>query len=157
MASWRSEAGGFTCCVLGCYNNSKKHKGKFSFYNFPGDQNLRKQWLHNISRKDFRPTTGDVWAVLTSKGASKPTKTRCQLISSTKVSPVSGKSIYLSRLLVRHKEEEIQEETEENEPMSPEENQIDTNNHCHNEPSLEDKIIELRQQIAALEWRNSKL
>ena len=58
MASGSSEAGGFTCCVPGCYNNSKKHKRKFSFYNFPGDQNLRRQWLHNISRKDFRPTTG---------------------------------------------------------------------------------------------------
>ena len=31
MASGSSEAGGFTCCVPGCYNNSKKHKGKFSF------------------------------------------------------------------------------------------------------------------------------
>ena len=61
------------------------------------------------------------------------------------------------RLLVRHKEEEIQEETGENEPMCPEENQIDSTNHCNNEPSLEDKIIELRQQVAALESRNSKL
>ena len=43
MASGSSKAGGFTCCVPGCYNNSKKHKGKFSFYNFPGDQNLRRQ------------------------------------------------------------------------------------------------------------------
>ena len=58
MASGSSEAGGFTCCVPGCYNNSEKHKGKFSFYNLPGDQNLRRQWLHNVSRKDFRPTTG---------------------------------------------------------------------------------------------------
>ena len=58
MASGSSEAGGFTCCVPGCYNNSEKHKGKFSFYNLPGDQNLRRQWLHKISRKDFRPTTG---------------------------------------------------------------------------------------------------
>ena len=61
------------------------------------------------------------------------------------------------RLLVRHKEEEIQEETEENKPTCPEENQIDSTNHCNNEPSLEDQIIELRQQIAALESRNSKL
>ena len=58
MASGSSEAGGFTCCVPGCYNNSENHKGKFSFYNLPGDQNLRRQWLHKISRKDFRPTTG---------------------------------------------------------------------------------------------------
>ena len=61
------------------------------------------------------------------------------------------------RLLVRHKEEEIQEETEEKEPTCPEKNQIDSTNHCNNEPSLEDQIIELRQEIAALESRNSKL
>ena len=30
-------------------------------------------------------------------------------------------------------------------------------NHCNNEPSLEDQIIELRQQIAELESWNSKL
>ncbi|XP_068712947.1 uncharacterized protein [Montipora foliosa] len=41
--------------------------------------------------------------------------------------------------------------------MCPEENQIDSTNHCNNEPSLEDKIIELRQQVAALGSRNSKL
>ena len=61
------------------------------------------------------------------------------------------------RLLVRHKEQEIQEETEENEPTRPKENQIDITNHCSNEPTLEDHIIELGQQIAALESRNSKL
>jgi len=61
------------------------------------------------------------------------------------------------RLLVRHKEEEIQEETKENEPTCPEENQIDSTNHCNNEASLEDQIIELGQQIAALESWNSKL
>ena len=55
------------------------------------------------------------------------------------------------RLLVHNKEEEIQEETEEKEI------QIDTNNHCNNEPSVEDRIIELRRQIAALESWNSKL
>ena len=27
-ASGSGEAGGFTCCVLGCYNNSNKLKGK---------------------------------------------------------------------------------------------------------------------------------
>ena len=61
------------------------------------------------------------------------------------------------RLLARHKEEEIQEETEENEPTCPEKNQIDSTNHCNNVPSLNDQIIELRQQIAALESRNSKI
>ena len=42
----------------GLLQQLEKHKGKFSFYNLPGDQNLRRQWLHKISRKDFRPTTG---------------------------------------------------------------------------------------------------
>ena len=94
-------------------------------------------------------------AVLTSKGAPKPTKTTCQLYFLYKSLTLVIKTP--RRLLVRHKEEEIQEETEENEPTCPEENQIDSTNHCNNEPSLEDQIIELRQQIAALESRNSKL
>ena len=42
----------------GLLQQLEKHKGKFSFYNLPGDQNLRRQWLHKIYRKDFRPTTG---------------------------------------------------------------------------------------------------
>ena len=50
--------GGFTCCVPGCFNNSKKHKGQFSFYVFPKDPKLRRKWLLNISRKNFSPTTG---------------------------------------------------------------------------------------------------
>lgn len=53
--------------------------------------------------------------------------------------------------------EDIPEETEENELMCPEENQIDSTNDCNNKSSLEDPIIELRQQIAVLESRNSKL
>ena len=156
MASGSSEAGGFTCCVPGCYNNSKKHKGKFSFYNFPGDQNLRRQWLHNISRKDFRPTTGHRVCSAHFEGGSKTYQNNVPTVFPLQKShPKVIKTP--RRLLVRHKEEEIQEETDENEPTCPEENQIDSTNHCNNEPSLEDQIIELRQQIAALESRNSKL
>ena len=156
MASGSSEAGGFTCCVPGCYNNSKKHNGKFSFYNFPGDQNLRRQWLHNISRKDFRPTAGHRVCSAHFEGGSKSYQNNVPTVFPLQKShPKVIKTP--RRLLVRHKEEEIQEETEENKPTCPEENQIDSTNHCNNEPSLEDQIIELRQQIAALESRNSKL
>lgn len=47
--------GGFSCCVPGCFNNSKKDKGRLSFYVIPKDPKLRKLWLHNISRKHFKP------------------------------------------------------------------------------------------------------
>ena len=50
--------GGYTCCIPGCFSNSKKHKGQFSFYVFPKDPKLRRKWLLNISRKNFSPTTG---------------------------------------------------------------------------------------------------
>ena len=55
-------AGGYTCCVPGCYNNSKKQKG-LSFHVFPAGKSkekrlLRKRWIHFISRKDFVPTSG---------------------------------------------------------------------------------------------------
>ncbi len=54
--------GGFTCCVSLCFNNSKKHPN-LSFYNFPNGKSkekqlLRKQWIHMVARKDFKPTIG---------------------------------------------------------------------------------------------------
>ena len=134
MASGSSEAGGFTCCVPGCYNNSKKHKGKFSFYNFPGDQTLRRQWLHNISRKDFRPTTGHRVCSAQFEGAFKTYQTTVPTVFPLQTS--HPKVITTPRLLVRHKEEEIQEETEEIEPTCSEKNHIDSTNHCNNVPSL---------------------
>ena len=48
---------GFTCCVPGCYNNSKRNK-ELSFYRIPKDELQRKIWLHKISRKNFVPTDG---------------------------------------------------------------------------------------------------
>ena len=50
--------GGFTCCVPGCFSNSKRDTN-LSFYNIPNGKSkdkqlLRKKWLHAISRKDFR-------------------------------------------------------------------------------------------------------
>ena len=56
--SAKVEPGGFTCCVLGCYNYSKTLKGKLSFYVFPKDEKLREQWLTNISRENFAPMSG---------------------------------------------------------------------------------------------------
>ena len=58
----RGGRGGYTCCVPGCYSNSKKDK-HLSFYNFPEGkssekQMLRKRWIHAVSRKDFQPTIG---------------------------------------------------------------------------------------------------
>ena len=54
--------GGFTCCVPGCFNNNKKNP-ELSFYNFPNGKSpesreLRKKWIHLISRKSFTPTLG---------------------------------------------------------------------------------------------------
>ena len=46
--------GGYTCCVPGCYSNSKKHK-KLSFHKFPLDDALRRKWTNEIKRKDFVP------------------------------------------------------------------------------------------------------
>ena len=50
--------GGFTCCVPDCFSNSKRNP-ELSFYNLPNGkskerQELRKKWLHMISRKDFK-------------------------------------------------------------------------------------------------------
>ena len=46
--------GGYTYCVPGCYNNSKRDN-HLSFYNFPDGKSsekelLRKKWIHAISR-----------------------------------------------------------------------------------------------------------
>ena len=54
--------GGYTCCVPGCYNNSKKQRN-VSFHTFPNGKSsekklLRKKWINLISRKDFVPTSG---------------------------------------------------------------------------------------------------
>ena len=53
-SSKKSKGGGITCCVLECYNNSKRDK-TLSWYKLPSDKKLRKQWLAKISRKDFKP------------------------------------------------------------------------------------------------------
>ena len=54
----KAVVGGFTCSVPECFSNSKRNP-ELSFYNFPNGksaekQELRKKWLHMISRKDFK-------------------------------------------------------------------------------------------------------
>ena len=46
--------GGYTCCVPGCYSNSKQEK-HLSFYMIPKDKILQTKWLNAIKRKDFTP------------------------------------------------------------------------------------------------------
>ena len=89
----------------GLLQQLEKHKGKFSFYNLPGDQNLRRQWLHNISRKDFRPTTGHRVSGAHLEGGSKTYQNDVPTVFHPEVIKTPR------RLLVRHKEEEIQEGT----------------------------------------------
>ena len=48
---------GSACCVPGCFSNSKRDVN-LSFYGFPKEKNLRKRWLHKISRKNFSASTG---------------------------------------------------------------------------------------------------
>ena len=64
----------FTCCVPGCFTNSKRDT-HLSFYVFPKEKNLRRSWLHSISRKNFKPTTGHRVCSLHFKGGKKPTWT----------------------------------------------------------------------------------
>ena len=49
--------GGFTCFVPGCFSNNKKNP-ELSLYNYPNgkspeSQELRKKWIHLISRKNL--------------------------------------------------------------------------------------------------------
>ena len=62
--------GGFTCCVPGCFSNSKRDVN-LSFYGFPKEKNLRKRWLHKISRKNFSPSTGHRVCSLHFEGGQK--------------------------------------------------------------------------------------
>ena len=54
--------GEYTCCVPGCYHNSKKDK-HLSFYQFPSGARpekvaLKKKWNSLITRQNFTPTSG---------------------------------------------------------------------------------------------------
>ena len=62
--------GGFTCCVPGCFSNSKRDL-TLSFYGFPKEKKLRSRWLHKISRKNFSPSTGHRVCSLHFEGGKK--------------------------------------------------------------------------------------
>lgn len=51
-----SSGGGITRCVPNCFNNSRRNK-ELSFYVIATNPELRKNWLHNISRKNFIPSS----------------------------------------------------------------------------------------------------
>lgn len=45
------------CAAFGCNNKAGKGSG-LSFFHFPKDSNLRKQWIYYCRRKDFTPGDG---------------------------------------------------------------------------------------------------
>ena len=45
---------GYTCCVPGCYSNTKKNR-ELSFYKFPREKVTRDKWINAIKRKAFIP------------------------------------------------------------------------------------------------------
>ena len=51
----KAQRGGYTCCVPGCFNNTKKDR-ELSFHKFPREKVLRNVWINAIKRKDFVPT-----------------------------------------------------------------------------------------------------
>ena len=46
--------GGYTCCVPGCYSNTKSDT-RLSFHKFPWDVSLGEKWVNFIKRIDFIP------------------------------------------------------------------------------------------------------
>ena len=46
--------GGYTCCVPGCYKNTKRNK-EVSFHKFPKDKVMKEKWINAIKRKYFVP------------------------------------------------------------------------------------------------------
>jgi len=47
--------GGYTCCIPGCYKNTKKNK-EVSFHRFPKNKQLRDKWINTIKRKKIVPS-----------------------------------------------------------------------------------------------------
>ncbi len=52
--------GGFTCCIPGCFSNSKRDN-HLSFYDFLNGESSekqlsRKKWIHAVSQTNFKPT-----------------------------------------------------------------------------------------------------
>ena len=48
----KSVRGGYTCCVPGCYSNTKRDQ-ELSFHKFPKDESMKLKWSNAIKRKDF--------------------------------------------------------------------------------------------------------
>ena len=46
--------GGYTCCVPGCYYNTKKNR-ELSFHNSQ-EKLVKERWINAIKRKAFVPT-----------------------------------------------------------------------------------------------------
>ena len=55
ISSVNRQKGGYTCCVPGCYSNTKKNKN-LSFHRFPKNNIPKEKWVNAIKRKDFVPT-----------------------------------------------------------------------------------------------------
>ena len=51
----RALRGGYTCCVPGCYTNTKKNR-ELSFHKFPMEKSIREKWVNAIKRKNFYPS-----------------------------------------------------------------------------------------------------
>lgn len=52
--------GGYRCAVAACKNQSGKEP-KLSFFSFPKDENLRKEWIKRCHRKEnFNPKTSRI-------------------------------------------------------------------------------------------------
>ena len=52
----KASRGGYTCCVPGCYNNTKENNRELSFHKFPREKLTRDKLINAIKRKDFIPT-----------------------------------------------------------------------------------------------------
>ena len=63
-------AGGFICCVPGCFSNSKKDVD-LSLCGFSKEKKLRSGWLHKISWENFFPRTRHLVCSLHFEGGKK--------------------------------------------------------------------------------------
>jgi hypothetical protein len=84
-SSASKRSGGFTCCVPGCFTNSKRNP-EFSFYNFPSGKSekskeLRQKWIGLIARESFSSTKGHRMCSLHFPGRGKTYMNRLQYLN----------------------------------------------------------------------------
>ena len=84
-SSTSKRSGGFTCCVPGCFTNSKRNP-EFSFYNFPSGKSekskeLRQKWIGLIARESFSSTKGHRMCSLHFPGRGKTYMNRLQYLN----------------------------------------------------------------------------